>query len=72
MQSPEGTFYLLVRSPWTDDVAYCKRLAEPYVFCQPGTVCEMPGYFRISLTAKDEMVERSLTGFSRALDSVGN
>jgi hypothetical protein len=32
----------------------------------------MPGYFRISLTAKDEMVERSLTGFSRALDSVGN
>ncbi len=29
----------------------------------------MPGYFRISLTANDEMIERSLTGFEAALQA---
>ena len=32
----------------------------------PGTVVEVPGWFRISLTATDEMVERALRGFARA------
>jgi aspartate aminotransferase len=31
---------------------------------------EMPGYFRISLTASDEMIERSLPGFAAALEQV--
>lgn len=69
LHSPEGTFYLLVRSPWPDDVAFCDRLTEHNVFCLPGTVCEIPGYFRISLTANDDMIERSLPGFNRALRS---
>jgi hypothetical protein len=29
-------------------------------------VVEVPGWFRISLTASDAMVERSLAGFERA------
>jgi len=37
------------------------------VFVGPGALFEMPGYFRISLTANDEMVERSLAGFEAAL-----
>ncbi len=32
----------------------------------PGTVVEVPGWFRISLTANDAMVEASLPGFERA------
>ena len=32
----------------------------------PGTIVEVPGWFRISLTATDEMVERGLGGFARA------
>jgi aspartate aminotransferase len=31
-------------------------------------VVEKPGYFRISLTANDDMVQRSLPGFQAALD----
>jgi len=27
-----------------------------------------PGYFRLSLTATDEMIERSLPGFARAME----
>lgn len=64
---PEGTFYLLVRSPLDDDRAFVERLAEKDILCLPGSVAECPGYFRISLTASDEMIERALPGFADAL-----
>jgi aspartate aminotransferase len=64
---PEATFYLLPRSPVPDDQAFAERLARDDVFVLPGTVVEMPGYFRISLTANDDMVERALPVFAAAL-----
>ncbi len=64
---PEATFYLLVKSPLEDDQAFFRMLAEEHVLVLPGTMLELPGTFRISLTASDEMVERSLPGFARAL-----
>jgi aspartate aminotransferase len=63
---PEGTFYVMARSPVDDDVAFGELLAEEGVLILPGTVVEVPGWFRISLTASDGMVERSLAGFARA------
>ena len=66
---PEGTFYVMVRSPLEDDVAYMNLLADHNVFVLPGAMFELPGWFRISLTANYEMVERSIPGFERALTS---
>jgi len=63
---PEGTFYMMVRAPIEDDEAFCARLAEHDTFVVPGSVIERPGWFRISLTASDEMVERGLLGFNAA------
>jgi aspartate aminotransferase len=63
---PEGTFYVMARSPIDDDVAFGEILAEENVLVLPGTVVEVPGWFRISLTACDEMVEKGLAGFERA------
>jgi aspartate aminotransferase len=63
---PEGTFYIMAKSPIDDDVAFGELLAEENVLVLPGTVVEVPGWFRISLTASDEMVEQSLAGFERA------
>lgn len=60
LRTPEGTFYLWVRSPTPDDVAFSRRLADHKVLVLPGTTCEMPGYFRISLTATDDMIDRAL------------
>jgi aspartate aminotransferase len=37
------------------------------IFCIPGALMDLPGYFRISLTANDDMIERSLPGFAEAL-----
>ena len=66
LHSPEGTFYLLPRSPIEDDVAFTNRLARDKVYVLPGAVVEMPGRFRISLTGNDEMVDRALPIFETA------
>jgi aspartate aminotransferase len=66
---PEGTFYVMVRSPLADDQEFTRRLAEQDVFVLPGQMFELPGWFRISLTASDAMVERSLAGFERAVET---
>ncbi len=67
---PEGTCYLLVRSPLADDGAFLALLAEHDVFCLPGSLVELPGTFRVSLTASDAMIDRALPGFEAALARV--
>jgi len=66
---PEGAWYLLVRSPIPDDAAFVEMLAKVNVFVLPGSIIELPGYFRISLTASDEMVARSVHGFANAIEA---
>jgi aspartate aminotransferase len=66
---PEGAWYLLPRSPLVDDMAFVEMLVAENVFVLPGSIVELPGYFRISLTASDEMVERSLPGFAAAIEA---
>ena len=66
---PDGTFYLLPRSPLPDDRAFVARLGERGIFCLPGSVMEMPGYFRLSATASDDMIERALPGFAAELQA---
>ena len=65
---PEATFYLLPRAPIADDRAFCALVADQGVAVLPGHVIELPGYFRISLTATDEMVEQSLPIFARVIE----
>jgi len=68
VHTPEATFYLLPRCPSEDDWAFARALAREKVLVLPGQVVELPGYFRISLTATDDMVERSLPVFERAIE----
>ena len=63
---PEGTFYILARSPIEDDRRFTEILAEEGAVVLPGAVVEVPGWFRISLTASDAMVEASVAAFDRA------
>ena len=64
--NPEGTFYVMAKAPVADDMAFGALLADHGVLILPGTVVEAPGWFRISLTASDEMVDRGLPGFESA------
>ena len=63
---PEGTFYVMARAPIADDGAFCDLLAKHRVLVLPGGTFEVPGWFRISLTATDEMVEPPGAGFDVA------
>lgn len=64
--TPEGTFYLMVRSPMDDDWEFVEILGQHDILALPGSVVEMPGYFRLSLTANDEMIERAIPRFGAA------
>jgi aspartate aminotransferase len=61
--APEGTFYLWTRWPEGHPEQLWTELADRDVFVLPGTIMNAPRYFRISLTASDAMVERSLQAF---------
>jgi aspartate aminotransferase len=65
--TPEGTFYVLVRSPLDDDLAFAELLNRQRVLVLPGSIVELPGWLRVSLTASDEMVERGIPGFAAAM-----
>ena len=56
--------------PMPDDAAFAARLAAEDVWVLPGSVTELPGRLRISLTATDAMVERALPVFARAIREV--
>jgi aspartate aminotransferase len=61
--SPEGAFYLWNKWPEGDPVQLWNQLADRNVFVLPGSLMNAPGYFRISLTASDAMVDRALPAF---------
>ena len=64
VHSPQATFYLLPKAPIADDTRFARTLAAQKVLVLPGVAVEMPGYFRISLTATDAMIDRALPVFA--------
>jgi aspartate aminotransferase len=68
--TPEGTFYVIARSPIEDDVRFFDVLTDHGVYVLPGSMFEMPGWFRLSLTANDDMVARAIPVFARAMEEV--
>ena len=63
---PQGTFYIFARAPGGDGDALFNFLADRNVFIMPGSILKMPHYFRLCLTANDDMVECSLPAFREA------
>ena len=57
---PEGTFYLWSKWPGGNPETFWNRLADHDVFVLPGSLMNAPNYFRISLTASDQMVDAAL------------
>jgi aspartate aminotransferase len=66
VRRPEGAFYLFLKTPIPDDVAFAARLAEEGVLAVPGTGFGRSGYIRLSLTIPLERIEKSIGGFERA------
>jgi aspartate aminotransferase len=66
VRRPEGAFYLFLKTPIPDDVAFTRRLAEEGVLAVPGTGFGRSGYIRLSLTIPLERIEKSISGFEQA------
>lgn len=71
LRPSEGSFYLFVHCPIPDDEAFAEALSQEDVFVLPGALFETPGFFRISLTASEDMVDRSLPRFRAAMERAG-
>jgi aspartate aminotransferase len=72
---PEGTFYVLVRapgggSPAENESALESALADRNTFVLPGSLVELPGWVRVSLTANDEMIEKGIVDFRDAMRAI--
>jgi aspartate aminotransferase len=60
--NPEATFYVLVRGRLGED-ALVDALADHDTFVLPGSIVELPGWIRLSLTASDAMIAKALDAF---------
>jgi aspartate aminotransferase len=66
VRRPEGSFYIFLKTPIPDDIAFTKRLAEEGVLAVPGAGFGRSGYIRLSLTIPLERIQKSISGFQRA------
>jgi len=67
---PEGTFYLFCKYPGGDGQQVWDALADRDVFVLPGSIMDVPDHFRISLTASEPMIERSLPVFTEVAQAI--
>jgi len=67
VRRPEGAFYIFLKTPIPDDIAFTKRLADEGVIAVPGAGFGRSGYIRLSLTIPLERIQKSIGGFQRAL-----
>ncbi|MEE9912868.1 MAG: pyridoxal phosphate-dependent aminotransferase [Deltaproteobacteria bacterium] len=67
---PEGAFYLFVKSPIPDDVAFVERLLQKNILVVPGSGFGCPGYFRIAFCVDDATIVRSMKGFAAVIQTV--
>jgi len=67
---PEGTFYIFLKTPIPDDIAFVRLLAAEGVLTVPGAGFGRSGYIRLSLTIPLQQIEASIPGFARVLLSL--
>ena len=68
MATPEGAFYLFVKSPIADDGAFVSALSEEKILAVPGTGFGRSGYFRLAFCVKQQTIEGALPGFRRVIE----
>jgi aspartate aminotransferase len=66
-RKPEGGYYVFLKTPIPDDVAFVGLLVKQGVLTVPGAGFGRGGYVRLSMTVPLDTIERSLPAFQRAL-----
>ena len=65
---PDGAFYLFVKSPEPDAVAFCERAKKYELLLVPSDDFGCKGYVRISYCVTAEQIEKSLPAFKALIE----
>lgn len=66
--SPDGAFYLFVKSMEADDAAFAAKAKELHLLIVPGSSFSCPGYVRISYCVDYDTIVRALPAFEKLAD----
>ena len=69
MAKPDGAFYLFIKAPGGDAVAFSEKAKERDLLLVPGNDFGCPGYFRICYCVSPAMIEKSLPVFQELIES---
>lgn len=65
---PDGAFYLFVKAPGGDAVAFSEKAKAKDLLLVPGDGFGCPGYFRVCYCVSHDMIQRSLPVFRALLE----
>ena len=60
---PDGAFYLFMKCPIADSMAFCEKAKEYEIMVVPGHDFGVPEYLRVSYCVAYETIEKSLPKF---------
>jgi len=67
MAKPDGAFYLFIKAPGGDAVAFSEKAKQKDLLLVPGDGFGCPGYFRICYCVSPDMIQRSLPVFAELI-----
>ena len=67
---PEGAFYLFVKSPLEDDVAFCSELVKEKILAVPGRGFGWPGYVRFAYCVSIESIRGCAPALMRVMEGI--
>lgn len=67
---PEGAFYLFIKSPISDDKAFCEMAKKYNILIVPGTSFGCPGYVRIAYCVAYESIVNALPKFKELIQEI--
>ena len=68
MAKPDGAFYLFIKAPGGDAVAFSEKAKQKDLLVVPGDGFGCPGYFRICYCVSPEMIQKSLPAFRELIE----
>jgi len=69
MAKPDGAFYLFIKAPGGDAVAFSEKAKQRDLLIVPGDGFGCPGYFRICYCVSYDMIQRSLPVFKSLIEN---
>lgn len=67
---PEGAFYMFVKSPIADDVAFCAMAKKYNLLLVPGSAFACPGYIRIAYCVAHSTILGAVPKFKELMEEV--